>query len=81
MKRNNGNTPTLDLHGTKHKDVFRRVDKFIGEHLLKGTTNQIFIITGHSKEMKNLVNKALMDYELYSQESIINNGLVVVDLT
>lgn len=77
----NKNTPTLDLHGTKHRDVFRKVDVFIGEHLLKGTTNQIFIITGHSKDMKNLVNKVLGDYELYSQESIINNGLLVVDLT
>ena len=75
------NTPTLDLHGIKHKDVFNKIDKFIGEHLMRGTTNQVFIITGHSKEMKTLVGRVLDDYELYSQVSVLNNGLLTIDLT
>ena len=74
------NTPTLDLHGIRHKDVFNKIDKFIGEHLM-GSTNQVFIITGHSKEMKILVGRVLDDYELYSQESVLNSGLLTIDLT
>ncbi len=52
---------TLDLHGVKHKDVFTHVDKFIGEHLLRGHL-QVQIITGHSDKMKKLVNEVLGDY-------------------
>ena len=44
-----------------------KIDKFIGEHLLEGITNKVFIITGHSKEMKILVGTVLDNYELYSQ--------------
>tara|TARA_R110000824_G_scaffold120384_2_gene275714 strand:+ start:834 stop:1058 length:225 start_codon:yes stop_codon:yes gene_type:complete len=71
---------TLDLHGVRHKEVFSKVDKFIGEHLLKGTPS-ISIITGHSLEMKKYVNRVLDDYEMYSQESILNPGKITVDLT
>ena len=80
MGRNN-NTPTLDLHSIKHKDVFNKIDKFIGEHLLEGITNKVFIITGHSKEMKTLVSRVLDSYELYSQESVLNNDVLTIDLT
>jgi len=70
----------LDLHGTTHKEVFSKVDKFIGEHLMKGTPS-VVIITGHSTVMKKLVSKVLDDYEMYSQESILNPGKLTVDLT
>ena len=70
----------LDLHGIKHKEVFNKVDKFIGEHLMKGTPS-VVIITGHSITMKKLVSKVLDDYEMYSQESILNSGKLTVDLT
>jgi len=70
----------LDLHGVRHKEVFSKVDKFIGEHLLKGTP-AVSIITGHSLEMKKYVNRVLDDYEMYSQESILNPGKITVDLT
>ncbi len=70
----------LDLHGVRHKEVFSKVDKFIGEHLLKGTPS-VSIITGHSLEMKKYVNRVLDDYEMYSQESILNPGKITVDLT
>lgn len=80
MGRNN-NTPTLDLHGIKHKDIFNKIDKFIGGHLLGGITNKVFIITGHSKEMKILVGRVLDNYELYSQESVLNNGMLAIELT
>ena len=71
---------SLDLHGTRHGDVFNKVDKFIGEHLLKGTP-AITIITGHSPEMKKHVATVLDQYEMYGQESVVNNGQLTVDLT
>jgi len=71
---------TLDLHGTRHHEVFNKVDNFIGENLLRGTP-AISIITGHSKEMKKQVNKVLDDYEMYSQESVLNPGKITIDLT
>jgi len=42
----------LDLHGIKHRNVFAKVDKFIGNHLCKGT-EEVEIITGRSLAMKN----------------------------
>jgi len=69
----------LDLHGIKHRNVFAKVDKFIGNHLCKGT-EEVEIITGRSLAMKKLVNSTLDDYELYSQESISNPGKLIINL-
>lgn len=71
---------TLDLHGTKHKDAFSKVDKFIGEHLLKGTPS-VQIIIGRSRVMKMLVDRTLDDYEMYSQTSVLNPGKLIISLT
>ena len=71
---------TLDLHGTRHHEVFHKIDSFIGEHLLKGTPS-ISIITGHSKEMKKRVNQVLDQYEMYAHESILTPTKLIVDLT
>jgi len=70
----------LDLHGTKIKDVFAKVDKFIGGHIIKGTP-EVEIITGRSEVMKISVNRVLDDYEIYSQESISNPGKLIINLT
>ena len=80
MKRACTPSYSLDLHGTRHGDVFNKVDRFIGEHLLKGTP-AITIITGHSPEMKKRVSVVLDQYEMYAQESVINTGQLTVDLT
>jgi len=71
---------TLDLHGTRHGNVFTKVDKFIGEHLVKGTPS-VTIITGHSQEMKKQVRRVLDDYEMSAQEGVINTGQLTVSLT
>ena len=34
----------LDLHGVRHGEVQNKIDKFIGLHLMRGTT-QVSIIT------------------------------------
>jgi DNA-nicking Smr family endonuclease len=69
----------LDLHGTKIKDVFAKVDKFIGGHIIKGTP-EVEIITGKSRIMKTAVDRVLDDYELYSQKSILNSGKLIINL-
>jgi len=76
----NSDYKILDLHGIKHKEVFGVVDKFIGKHLIDYTT-EVHIITGHSKSMKKIVSEVLDDYELYSQESILNPGKLIINLT
>ena len=70
---------TLDLHGTKHADVFTKVDQFIGKHIQQNTY-EVEIITGFSKDMKNIVNEVLSDYGATSQESFMNSGKLIVDL-
>lgn len=70
----------LDLHGTSYQEVFNKVDRFIGENLLKGTSS-VSIITGHSKEMIKQVKRVLDDYEMYSQESVLTPDKLTIDLT
>jgi len=72
-------TPQLDLHGVRHGDVYRKIDKFIGEHLMAGT-QAVNIITGHSIKMKKIVNTTLEDYNLRGETSFFNNGSVTVKL-
>lgn len=77
--KNKLHTKTLDLHGTKHEDVSRKVDLFIGEHLQKGS-NSVEIITGFSQKMKKIVENTLLDYNLDIKEEPMNAGRVSVRL-
>ena len=70
---------SLDLHGIKHVDVFREVDTFVGENIIRGVS-EVEIITGYSMEMKSLVNIVLDDYGLDSEEDFLNKGRLVVKL-
>lgn len=80
----------LDLHGTKHNytvhelhwhhDVFKKVDIFIRKHIQIGTP-EVEIITGRSMVMKQLVNKILNDYKLYSLENISKPDKLIINLT
>ena len=58
----------LDLHGVRHNEVSRQVDKFIGDHLQRGS-NEVEIIIGHSDKMQSLVDETLKDYDLYSKNT------------
>jgi len=71
---------SLDLHGIKHADVSREVDKFIGYHLMGGSKS-VIIITGNSDEMKRIVGKTLTDYSITYTESWFNNGELSVNLS
>lgn len=70
---------SLDLHGVRHADVPREVDKFIGSHLMGGTKS-VVIITGNSDTMKSIVAKTLGDYGLNYTETMLNTGEVSVSL-
>lgn len=71
---------TLDLHRLRHHEVPRKIDQFIGDHMLRGTRS-VQIITGNSDKMKQIVNETLNDYQLTSTTEFNNNGSVIVDLT
>lgn len=75
----NGDRFTLDLHGVRHKDVSRKIDTFIGDHLLSGSPT-VFIMTGRSPDMKKIVDKTLGDYQMTSNEHINNPGVLIVSL-
>jgi len=69
----------LDLHGVKHEDVQREVDKFIWEAMEKDVS-QIEIVTGNSDPMKMVVTKCVKDYGLICNEGLMNNGYLLIDL-
>jgi DNA-nicking Smr family endonuclease len=69
----------IDLHNIRHQDVQTKLDKFLGEHMMKGT-NEIRIVTGNSDNMKNVVDDVLNDYGLTSQPSPLNNGILIIKL-
>jgi len=70
---------TLDLHGVKHEHVYSIVDKFVGQHILSKTT-EIYIITGHSQKMKELVEYTAQDYDIKLTEEWLNPGKLILDL-
>ena len=67
---------TLDLHGTKHEDVERKVLRFV-ESCWMNTEEEAEIITGHSDVMRKLALEVLKEY---GAEAHIG-GLVGVDQT
>lgn len=71
---------SLDLHGIKHVDVPREIDKFMGEHLMSGTKS-VIIITGNSDMMKKIVGQTLSDYCMEYIESWFNTGEVLINLS
>jgi hypothetical protein len=71
---------SLNLHGVKHQDAFREVDKFIGESMLKGF-DEVHIVTGMSDDMKAIVYSVLEDYEVTCEEDWSNKGKLIIDLT
>jgi len=69
----------IDLHNIRHQDVKTKLDKFLGEHMMKGT-NEIRVVTGDSDKMKKVVSSVLNDYGLTSELSPLNNGILIIKL-
>ena len=69
----------LDLHNIRHQDVQTKLDRFLGEHMMKGS-DEVRIVTGNSDDMKKVVDDVLNDYGLTSQSSPLNNGILIIKL-
>lgn len=68
------NMETLDLHGIRHEDAEYKIHKFIYR-----TTLPCKIITGHSNQMKTIVQSVIKEYDLKSHyENYVNYGCLVV---
>ena len=70
---------SLNLHGVKHQDAFREIDKFVGESMLRGFS-EIEIITGMSEDMKGIVYSVLDDYGIEGEEDFLNKGKLIISL-
>lgn len=69
----------IDLHGTKHQDVYRRLDVFFWECMQKNIT-QVEVITGMSDRMKEIVIDTAIEYKFRVNEIQINPGSLFIDL-
>ena len=69
----------LDLHGTKHSEVTRKLDTFVWE-AMQSKVDQVEIITGKSSEMQTLVKECLSEYGLTSNSDLFSEGSLRFDL-
>jgi DNA-nicking Smr family endonuclease len=69
----------LDLHGTRHQNVAKKVDCFVWE-AMKNHTHQIEIVTGNSTIMKNIVINCLDEYGFTPNEINKSVGSLTFDL-
>lgn len=69
----------LDLHGVKHIDVKRELDKFFWQ-AMQSKIHQVEVITGHSREMKEIVFQTCAEYGLEAKEGLINKGVLFIDI-
>jgi DNA-nicking Smr family endonuclease len=71
---------SIDLHGTRHEEVVRKLENFIYEHMQKGTS-EIRVITGKSAEMKKLVRNTIKDYGMTATDEWGNFGCLIIKMT
>ena len=71
---------TLDLHGVRHKDVPKKVDEFLGK-MIDSRLPELYIVTGISVDMQDIVVDTLKDYNLeYEVGDIFNPGYIKINL-
>lgn len=68
----------LDLHGIKHEDVKQTLDKHIWD-CMKKKRSRLWVITGHSDEMKKIVKTVTSEYGLTAVESMFNPAEIIID--
>jgi DNA-nicking Smr family endonuclease len=69
----------LDLHGTKHEDVYRKLDVFFWECMRRNIT-QIEIVTGMSDKMKEIVMNVSAEYNFKVSDFNINQGSLFINI-
>ncbi len=67
----------IDLHGIKHEDVTRTLDKFLWEMMCKNKSI-IEVVTGISDRMKDIVRDVCRDYNFIVDEHPTNIGCLIV---
>ncbi len=70
---------TIDLHGVKHEEVPQLLDYFIWECMRYKITSAD-IITGNSAEMKRIVRETIDAYGCTAEDSLTNNGILILNL-
>jgi len=69
----------LDLHGTYHNDVRKKVDDFLWECMNKDLLIEADIVTGNSKRMKEIVVDIIEEYGFnYIEGNPWNSGFIRV---
>lgn len=71
----------LDLHGIKHEFVRSEVICFVEKYLY--SADDLYIVTGHSQVMKDIVTEVLDEYKLDYKEGGymgVNSGYIKVYL-
>lgn len=69
----------IDLHGTKHEDVQRKLDVFFWECMQKKIT-QVEVITGMSDKMKEIVMSVSSEYNFKIDNFNINQGSLFINI-
>lgn len=73
---------SIDLHNTRHHEVERKVIRVLEDNWDCGKT--LYIITGNSERMKEIVKTILYDYKLEFSEkdelNPLNNGIIKTKL-
>jgi len=75
VKPSGNRPPVIDLHGTRHAEVKRKVELFIEDNW--GIEEDVTIITGHSTKMKGIVLNTLDEYNLTYMVSHMNEGKLI----
>lgn len=70
----------LDLHGIRHGDVSRVVDKFMYDNI-RSDVQTLYIITGYSPVMQEIVIETIKDYGVeYVIGDYSNHGYISIKL-
>lgn len=70
----------LDLHGIRHMDVPREVDKFMYNNI-RSDVQFLYIITGYSPIMQEIVIETIKDYGVeYNIGDYTNYGYISIKL-
>jgi DNA-nicking Smr family endonuclease len=67
----------IDLHGIKHEDVRRSLDRFFWEKM-QNNHSEVEIVTGISIKMKEIVKGISNEYNFRVEEIILNPGILIV---
>ena len=69
----------IDLHGTRHHEVPRKLDVFFWEMMQKNV-GSVEVVTGISERMKDIVTQSCKDYGFEVHEMYFNPGSLIINI-